>query len=546
MKKISQQDAHILIGMMAGSALVYEMILAATLGLLFGDSIFYFSVTIAFFILFMGVGSYAVKWIQGKYFFNLILAEIAISISGALCSAIILQAGGFTKNGVVTSLIAGCLIFVIGFCAGLEVPLLYLLSDNSKEGDRRFGFLLLFDYLGALLGALIFSFILLPQFDLLGSGALLASLNLMVLAYFIFKYKALLSWPKLIVTGVILSFILCAGVFNWHEPIQKALDQNIFQVAKSTEVIEAFRTKYQKVTVTLTPFVDIENKYKSKIQIQSGADEKAPWIGVYLNRFVQTFSPLASQTDLYHHAFVHPAMVLAKNPKNILILGGGDGLPAKEVLKYPQIQRITNVDLDGEWVEFAKSNNLMKTHNFNSLNDPKVLVIISDAFQWVRQSREKFDVVLVDFPEGVDLPLARSYSLQFLRDLKRIVNEDGIISFQVDFFNNPAYWSIVKTMMEAGFKIIPHRALDPGDDNYGLILLSKKKLDLSTFDQDLRKYPFINPKLVLSQQSLELYRDEDLVNAQTKGLMINTFFHPSFLYYYRTTFPWDLFIGNND
>ncbi len=546
MKKISQLDANILIGVLAGSALIYEMILAATLGLLFGDSIFYFSLTIALFILFMGLGSASARWFQKNSFFNLVMAEIVISALGVSCSSAILLVAGLTKKGILASVTAVVLIFTIGFLAGVEIPIIYSITDDTVKKDRRFGYLLFFDYLGALLGAVIFSFILLPKLDLIGSGAFVALLNLIILTFYLFKYGFALRASKMMVVLISFIFLACGWTLLKHDLIQQELDRNIFQIAPTTEIKETFRTRYQKVTLALTPDQDVAEKYKTQIPNEVGAGTRAPWISIYLNNFNQAFSPLGSETDLYHHAFVHPAMVLAGKRENILVLGGGDGLPAKEILKYPEVQNITNVDLDGEWVHFTKTNPLMRAHSFNSLNNPKVHLVVSDAFQWVRQSQEKFDVILVDFPEGIDLPLARSYSLQFLRDLKRLINKGGVISFQVDFFNNPAYWCVVKTMMEAGFNIIPHRVLDPIDDHYGLILLSEDKLDLTSYDQDLRKYSFINPNWVLSRRYMEFYRDEDFIRAQTQGLMTNTFFHPSFLYYYRVTFPWDLFIGNND
>lgn len=585
MGKIKTRDSYWLIFIFAASALIYEMILASTLVFLFGDSLFYFSLTIAFFILFMGLGSSASHWLTHRTSSTalsaLLSAEWVVTVAGGLSSLLILWVAGNTKDGFLTSLIALALTFLIGFSAGVEIPLLYMLtkpnrtaqktdqapvqSDNrfrvgleagtgSRGGDTGlasssrpalFGTFLMWDYFGALIGSVFFSLLLLPAMDLIGSALLLGTLNILVLLLFVFKYRKQVRGAMEWLT--ILSIVLIAAVVLTIQKgyLQTLVDNKIFQVSPRTQMLESFRTSYQKVMVSLTPSADVEARHREKVMAESDVSADTPWISIYLNNFTQSFAPLGSDTDFYHHAFIHPAMVLSSRRERVLVLGGGDGLPGKEINKYSDVEQIVTVDLDGEWVEFAKNNPYMRQHNFDSLKDPRVELVIDDAFHWVRMSKRTFDVIFVDFPEGVDVPLARSYSVQFLKDLKRLLSEDGVISFQTDSFNNPVYWAVVKTIQAAGFHIIPHRSLEFGDESYGFVLASRKRKELEHFEEDMVKRPFINQKMIFSTFLMNQMREDRFLRLKTDGLKINTFFHPTFLYYYRISQPWDIFIGNN-
>ncbi len=543
MTKISSRDANILIFIFAGSALIYEMVLASTLVFLFGDSIFYFSLTIAFFILFMGLGSSASVWFRKNSLSWLVVAEVLVTVLGGLCGLIILWVAGHTKDGYMVSCVALVLTFVIGFGVGLEIPILF--EQIETQTEPRFGKFLMFDYLGALVGAILFSLFLFPKMDAIGSALAVGIFNLITIFVFVFRYSRGFAVPMAYKVIVLSLFFIEVGVLSRRHSIQADIDSQIFQVSARTQVLNSFRTRYQKVMISLTPAEDVDAIHRKKVVATSGVVAETPWISIYLNNYTQSFAPLGSLTDFYHHAFVHPAMLLSEHRGRVLILGGGDGLPGKEVNKYSDVETVVTVDLDGEWVDFAKSDPRMRTHNFDSLMDPRTEIIIDDAFHWVRMTKQKFDVIFVDFPEGIDFPLARSYSLQFLKDLKRLLNDGGVISFQTDSFNNPVYWSVVKTILAAGFSIIPHRSLEFGDESYGFILASKEKKSLENFESKADAYPFINSRMLFPPYLMGQMSVDAFVKSKTEGLMINTFFHPTFLYYYRTSQPWDIFIGNN-
>jgi len=527
---IKPLGAHLLIMIMALCVLLYELTIASLLALIFGDVIFYFTLTIALFILFMGFGSLlAQRFISSAS--PLLVVEILISLLGAGATPIISLVAATTQHSLFVFMAALFFIIFIGLLAGAELPLLFKITHSISQDNNKFSLLLAYDYIGALLGSVLFALVLLPNVDLIGTGVYAGLLN--IFAAIIIYYLSLNGLTKLRQNIYKLSLALvlffCLLLKYKQEAIQQSIDTTLFRISTNTKIINNFRTKYQKVTLTLTPLADIDAN--SSLPLNKVATE-LQWLSIYLNNQIQAQSVYKSETDIYHHAFVHPAMIMAGKRESILILGGGDGLPAKEVQKYSDVRQIINVDLDGEWANFTKENPLMREHSHDSFNNVKLKLIIADAFKWVRKSQQSFDVILVDFPEGVDIPLARSYSLEFLNDLKRILNDDGVISFQVDTFNNPVYWSIVRTMLAAGYKVIPHHTKEPSAAE-GLVLLSKTKINLTTMRNRISQYPFIRPELFISPQAMEHYRQEDRLIKQTRKYSINTFFNPIFLHYYR-------------
>lgn len=545
MAHLKRGDAHGVICILAACALLYELVVATTLVLLFGDVIYYFSLTVAFFILFMGIGSGLSHRFAQQALLTFLVIEVLIALLGGSVSFALLLVASETRRGLPTLAVAGVYTAFIGIFTGMELPLLFQLTEGQGESQQRFGFLLIYDYLGSLIGSILFAFLLLPKLDVAGTSLVTAGLNLLAVAYVVVRVvlpmRAKIAWLGAMAACLAAFIVLAEDAAGF----QRAVDQRLFAISEHTQIVRSFRTRYQKVVVALTPNDDAEpddaEAFRDLIDYLEPEGGEY-WVSIYLNGYLQALSPLQSPTDFYHHAFVHPAMLLAGRRASVLILGGGDGLPAKEVEKYSEVQRIVNVDIDGEWVDFVKNDPLMRAHSLDSLRHPKLTMVVADAFKWVRDSHDHFDVILVDFPEGIDLPLARSYSSQFLKDLKRLLNDDGVIAFQVDSFDNAAFWCVIKTMLDAGFFVIPHHSMDP-DEAEGLILLSKQKRDLTDFDRKVAAYPFLNRRLMASVEAMEIYRDPRFLAEHIAGLEINTFYRPSFLTYYRATFPWKLSIG---
>ena len=530
MKNNKKITASLLLIVFGFTAFAYEMIIATTLSQLFGDSIYYFSLTIAFFILFMGIGSF----LTNLFILNLtrfIAVEICLFFIAQFASPSIFLIAGYSRQGSLVLTISLLFTALIGIISGIEIPVFFKILQLEK-GNFYFSKLLILDYVGSFVAAILFSLFLLPRFQVIGTNFFVSFLALCALSIFLFFMK---KKSKALITATLLALLVTVGGLINQKNIQRRIDFELFKLTKDTEIVSSFQTQYQKVLVTSTPVYDKEIRGSNKLR---------QWISVYLNNYLQTQSMLDDQTDYYHHAFVHPAMLFAKTHKNILILGGGDGFPAKEVEKYPDVEKIVIVDLDAQWTRFASTDALMRKLTNNSLTHPLVELISEDAFLWVRKNKLKFDVILVDFPEGLDTALSRSYSKEFIKDLGRILSDDGIVSFEVETYLDKAFWSVVRGIKKSGFNPLIHRTVTIPDDINGLILMSKQKFELELLYTHATAFKFIQPELFIPKNELIAINQNSEIDKNIAELEDNSFFRPTFLRYYKSQWPWKITIGS--
>ena len=164
----------------------------------------------------------------------------------------------------------------------------------------------------------------------------------------------------------------------------------------------------------------------------------------------------------YHEALVHPAMQWLQTPRRVLVLGGGDGLAVREILKYG-VESVTIVDLDPEMTRLFATNELLRELNVDSLRSPKVTIINADAFVWLDQNRDVFDFAVIDFPDPTNYALGKLYTTAFYRLLERHLAENGAAAIQATspMFARQSYWCIVKTIESAGLHTSPYHVYVP-------------------------------------------------------------------------------------
>jgi len=182
-----------------------------------------------------------------------------------------------------------------------------------------------------------------------------------------------------------------------------------------------------------------------------------------------------SSTDeyRYHEALVHPAMLLSNSPKRVLVLGGGDGLALREILKYPSVERITLVDLDPEMTKLSSAFPLLAKLNQNSFADPRVHVVNEDAFIWLEKTDDAlYDTAIVDFPDPNTFALGKLYTTRFYRLLKSRLTESAGVSVQSTspMFARNSYWCIIRTLEAAGFFVKPYYTAVPSFGLWGYAL----------------------------------------------------------------------------
>jgi spermidine synthase len=185
----------------------------------------------------------------------------------------------------------------------------------------------------------------------------------------------------------------------------------------------------------------------------------------------------------YHEALVHPALSLVGTPRAVLILGGGDGLAAREILKYPAVERITLVDLDPEMTRLARENPLLRELNRSSLHDPRVHVVNRDAFLWLADAPpQRFDAAFVDFPDPHNFSLGKLYTRQFYMRLRARLEPGGLAGIQSTspLMARRSYWCINRTLEAAGFQVRPYHALVPSFGEWGFVLAGHDPVPLPT------------------------------------------------------------------
>jgi len=149
----------------------------------------------------------------------------------------------------------------------------------------------------------------------------------------------------------------------------------------------------------------------------------------------------------YHESLVHPAMVTHPAPRDVLILGGGEGATLREVLKHKTVQRAVMVDIDGEVVELSRRY-LPEMHQ-GSFDDPRARVVIEDGFVYVEnalKAGDKYDVVIMDLTDPYGSDIAKQlYAPEFFQKIRQILRDDGVVVTQAgnSFFFPDAYGMVL-------------------------------------------------------------------------------------------------------
>jgi spermidine synthase len=179
----------------------------------------------------------------------------------------------------------------------------------------------------------------------------------------------------------------------------------------------------------------------------------------------------------YHEAFIHPALAAMPNCRRVLVLGGGDGMAVREILKYPQIESVTLVDLDPEMTYLFSTQPLLIELNQRSLLSPKVHVINEDAFTWLKGNMQLFDLIAADFPDPSNFSLGKLYTTAFYSLVRDALDPDGVVVVQSTspYVARKAFWCVDETLKTAGFKTTAYHVYVPSFGEWGFVAASRKQ-----------------------------------------------------------------------
>lgn len=421
----------------AACGLVYELELLALGSYLIGDSVTQASVVLSVMVFAMGVGSLLAKRLRHRPAFGFGVIEAGLALIGGL-SAMALYASFVWLGESRPALVA--FSFVIGVLIGAEIPLLMALIQRIRRQDAGGAVADLFaaDYVGALVGGLAFPFLLLPVLGQLTGAMLTGTVNAVVgggLVLWLFRrdLSRRARWTLVAANVTVLSLLACATVLadDFERVARGAVYGEEVRVAVQTGVQELVLTG----PATGSPR-SLDLYLDGRLRV-SGYDEYR-----------------------YHEALVHPAMTGPHT--RVLVLGGGDGLAAREVLRYPDVASVTVVELDPGVVKLARTDPMLSALNAGVYEDPRLGVVTQDAFGWLRgpAARDRFDVIVSDLPDPGITPSTKLYSQEFYGLAARALRPGGRIAVHAgSLATRPrTYWTVESTLRAAGLLTSPYSA----------------------------------------------------------------------------------------
>lgn len=433
----------------ATCGLVYELLAGTLASYVLGDSVTQFSLIIGIYLSALGVGAWLSRFIETGLARRFIEVELGVALLGGLSAPLLFVS--FGRLSYFPVVLYG-LVFAIGVLVGLELPLLMRILKDVLDFKELVSRVLTFDYVGALVASLLFPLFLVPKLGLVRTSLLFGLLNAGVGLWATWFMRPLIKGDVagLRARAAIVITLLGIGIIKSNALTTLAEDE-LF----ADEIIYSRTTPYQRIVVT---------RGRAGFQL-------------FLNGHLQFSS---ADEYRYHEALVHPAMTLTGSPRRVLVLGGGDGLAVREILRYPSVESVTLVDLDPAMTNLSHAFAPLAELNKDAFSDPRVQVINEDAMIWLEAPRGAFDVAIVDFPDPNTFALGKLYTTRFYRLLKASLSTEAAISVQCTspLFARNSYWCIIKTMEAAGFAVRPYQTAVPSFGVWGFALAQLRPFDL--------------------------------------------------------------------
>ena len=430
---------------MAGlCSIVYELLISTTSSYFLGDSVKQFSLTIGIYMFAMGVGSFLTKYVEGDELMAFVRTELLLGLLGGLSVPLLYFLFQF-QNATQYQFSMLALVFGIGLLTGLEIPLLARVMKQYSPLKDNLANVLGFDYVGALIATLLFPFLLLPFVGLYSSSLIFGAVNLLLGFGVCWFFRGQLSPGKRrsVYAWTVAGLLLFVGLLIWSEPLIAQQEASAYP----HRVIYQERSPYQQITLT-------QNKEDLRL---------------YLNRVIQF-----SSKDEYRY---HEALALVPSAnvrvRRALILGGGEGLLARELLKLPELEALTIVDLDERVFDLARRHPVIRELNGAALEDPRVSAVATDAAVFLRNDTATYDLILADLPDPSSEAVARLYSTWFFGLARARLAEGGVFATQASspYHTRRAYWCIGETLAAAGFAHVrPFRLFVPSFGVWGFFV----------------------------------------------------------------------------
>ncbi|MEI6232173.1 MAG: polyamine aminopropyltransferase [Planctomycetota bacterium] len=425
----------------ASCGLIYELLTGTLASYVLGDSITQFSVIIGIYLASMGVGAWLTGYVDTQLARRFVEIELAIALIGGLSAPMLFLSFAYLRYFQLCLYIT---VALIGALVGMELPLLMRILQDRFEFKDLVSKVMMFDYIGALFASILFPMVLVPKLGLVRTSLTFGLLNAVVglWAASILAPDIKKGLTGLRIRGVLVIVFLLICLICSNKLTSLAEDGSY-----SDEILYARSTPYQRIVMT---------RGRAGFQL-------------FLNGHLQFSS---SDEYRYHESLVHPAMMLQERPKRVLVMGGGDGLALREILKYPSVETVTLVDLDPDMTGLSNHFPPLADLNKHAFNDPRVTVVNQDAMIWLESDIPPFDTAIIDFPDPNSYAVGKLYTTRFYRMLKKRLTPNASFAVQSTspLFARSSYWCIVKTIEAAGYTVRPYQMTVPSFGVWGFTL----------------------------------------------------------------------------
>ena len=437
----------------AACGLVYELAAGALASYLLGDSVLQFSTIIGTYLFAMGLGSWVSRYVERQLIAQFLKIELLVGLIGGLMPAALFTAHSLLPPGQLGGfrvLLYG-LVLLVGALVGLEIPLVMrILKKHFKD---RYALrdlvsqVLTFDYLGALVVALAFPLLLVPHLGLVRTGLFFGLLNAFVAVWALWLFRAeLRAWGGHALACALVIAALLAGMLGADHLTTWAEDRFYGE-----QIVVRESSNYQRVVVTTG---------------NAG-------VRLFLNGNLQFHS---KDEYRYHEALVHPAMAGHGAPRQVLVLGGGDGMAVREILRYPSVEKVTLVELDPHMTQLFSTLPLLRQLNADALLSPKLQIVNADAFGWLERHADLFDVIIIDFPDPSNFALGKLYTTSFYQLVDQHLTAGGyaVVQTTSPLIARRSFWTVAHTIEAVGLTATPYHAHVPSFGEWGFILASRR------------------------------------------------------------------------
>ncbi len=429
----------------AACGLLYELAAGAIASYVLGDSILQFSTIIGAYLFAMGVGSWLSRYFERQLAAHFLRIELLVGLLGGLMPAALFMVNAYAPGGF--RLVLYAMVMLIGTLVGLEIPLVMRILKRHSQLKELVSQVLTFDYMGALAVSVAFPLLLVPHLGLIRTGLLFGLLNALVALWALWLFRFELRSFKAHVAAALLTLAVLLAGFVGADSITTLTEDKFYQ----DPVVFTATSPYQKVVVT-------HGRQGHRL---------------FLNGNLQ----FAQRDEYrYHEALVHPVMAAHGAPKRVAVLGGGDGMAVREVLKYPSVQSVTLVELDPAMTQLFSQTPALAALNSGALSNATVTIVNQDAFKFLENSAEVFDIIIVDFPDPSNYAIGKLYTNSFysLLDAHLAASGYAVVQTTSPLIARRSFWTVNATLQSVGFTTAPYHAHVPSFGEWGFIIAARR------------------------------------------------------------------------